>query len=91
MKRKKKIFRLDVSKIETIDDIKVIFSLMTPMITVQSDEQEKAILETDLFFEACAICGNVMLSDTKESPVPLCNNCFEKEKSDAIKRRIIQK
>ena len=73
------------------DDIKVVFSLMTPMITVRSDAQEKAIRETDLFYEACGICGDIILADTEDSPVPLCHNCFEKEKSDAIKRKIIQK
>lgn len=86
-----KIFRLDVSKIETIDDIKVIFSMMTPMITVRSKEQADAIRETGLFYEACGKCGDVMLADTEDYPVPLCPNCFEEEKSNAIKKRIIQK
>lgn len=87
----KKMYRLNVGLIETIDDIKAIFSILDPVVTLNGEMEQQEMESLELFTECCAACGKPITKSAKDAPVSCCISCFEKEKSNAIKRKIVQK
>lgn len=91
-----KTYRINHKNIKDVDDVKAIFMVLNPVLTMPPGAAQKQLDESDLFAECCASCGRdegtgVEFSSEKSAPESICKDCFERLKSDAIKKRIVQK
>lgn len=86
----RKAYTLKTSEIKTIADIKAVLGVLSPTVSLEGFKSQEAIESLGLFERCCEICGKIGEENMDNEMKCACKECYEKEKSEVIRGKILQ-